>query len=117
LDELIDNAIKFSPTGGAVELAARRTKDGVEFSVTDEGIGISPERADAITVAFNRAHPEDGERFGGLGLGLAYASGVLGAHGSRLSLRPAAAGTTFIFVLPTTSMVTRMPAQQAMRDR
>jgi signal transduction histidine kinase len=112
LDELIDNAIKFSPDGGVIELRARRTGGGVEIAVTDEGIGMSEEQSRELTAAFAQLESGDRRRFGGLGLGLAYVSGVLLAHAGRLVVDTAPGrGTTFSFTLPTTSMVTRMPAR------
>lgn len=111
LDELIDNAVKFSPDGGAVELRARRSKTGVEISVADEGIGISTEQAGELTNAFAQVESGDRRRFGGLGLGLTYVSGVLNAHGSGLAFSTEPGGTAFSFALPTAGMVSRMPAR------
>jgi signal transduction histidine kinase len=111
LDELIDNALKFSPDGGAVELRAKRSKEGVEISVADTGIGITEEQASELTRAFAQVESGDRRRYGGLGLGLAFVSGVLVAHDSRLSVQSEAGeGTTFSFTLATASMVSRMPA-------
>lgn len=115
LDELIDNAVKFSPDGSTIDLRARRTKEGVEISVADGGIGISPEQAGELTGAFAQVESGDRRRFGGLGLGLAFVSGALDAHASRLTLRSEpGTGTTFAFTL-STGMVTRMPAGTARR--
>jgi signal transduction histidine kinase len=116
LDELIDNAVKFSPDGGPIELRARKTRAGVEFSVADRGIGVSPELAAEFTQAFSQMESGDRRRFGGLGLGLTYVSGVLAAHDASLSIdTDADAGTTFSFVLRTASMVSRMPARTGRR--
>ncbi len=116
LDELIDNAIKFSPDGGPIELRARRGKDGVEISVADSGIGISPEQSKELIRAFAQVESGDRRRYGGLGLGLAYVSGVLAAHNAALTLRSEpGGGTTFSFTLPTASMVSRMPARTSQR--
>lgn len=109
LDELLDNAVKFSPEGGSVELRARRENGGVEITVSDQGIGMASEEVERLAAAFVQAEPGQTRRFGGLGLGLTYAAGVLAAHGSRL--RVAAdpdGGSTFSFTLPTTGMVSRM---------
>lgn len=112
LDELVDNAVKFSPDGGAVELRARRTGSGVEITVADQGIGVTEEQAEELTAAFTQADSGDRRRFGGLGLGLAYVSGALAAHSSRLTLDSAGErGSAFSFSLRTASMVTRMPAR------
>ncbi|MGH2760294.1 MAG: sensor histidine kinase, partial [Actinomycetota bacterium] len=112
LDELIGNAVKFSPDGGPIELRARKTRTGVEISVTDNGIGIQGELAAEFAHAFTQRESGDRRRFGGLGLGLTFVSGVLAAHDSNLTVHTDAdVGTTFSFALRTASMVTRMPAR------
>lgn len=113
LDELIDNAMKFSP-GGAVELRAEEVGGSVVFSVRDGGEGMDVERVTALREAFRQADTGDTRRFGGLGLGLAFAEGVLHAHGSRLEIATAPGeGTTCSFTLPATGSVTRMSSSRA----
>ncbi len=108
-DELIDNAIKFSP-GGVVELRAKRLDGDVEFAVRDEGQGMDVERVEALREAFAQADTGDTRRFGGLGLGLAFTEGVLRAHGTRLEITTALGeGTTCSFTLPVAGSVTPMP--------
>jgi signal transduction histidine kinase len=71
---LIDNAVKYTPAGGSVTLAVSADKNGVEFSVTDTGIGISPEAGDLIFEPFFRvqgANAQGGQASSGLGLALA----------------------------------------------
>ncbi len=105
LDELIDNAIKFSPEGSEVSVRARRTRSGVEISVTDTGPGIDTDRREALTQAFAQASSGDERTFGGLGLGLAFVNGVLGVHGTRLVLRDSReGGTACSFTLPAGSV-------------
>jgi signal transduction histidine kinase len=117
LDELVDNAYKFVPEG-EVELRAKKTGDRIEFAVTDNGPGIDPERITALREAFSQADSGDTRRYGGLGLGLAFAEGVLAAHGSRLEIKSVAGeGTTCSFLLPAAGSVTRMSARAATRTR
>jgi signal transduction histidine kinase len=117
LDELLDNAIKFSP-GGAVELRATEAGDRVEFAVRDEGPGMDAERVEALREAFSQAETGDTRRFGGLGLGLAFAEGVLAAHGARLEIATAPdQGTTCSFTLPAASSVTRMSSARGQASR
>ena len=114
LDELVDNAVKFSPDGGTIELRARRVGDGVELSVADEGIGLEADTLHRLSSAFVQAEPGETRRFGGLGLGLTYAAGVLSAHGTHLEVEGTKdAGATFSFTLP--GMVSRM-AGRTRRD-
>jgi signal transduction histidine kinase len=118
LDELIDNAIKFSPDGGDIDLSARRIRAGVEISVTDRGPGIDPDRREDLAEAFAQASSGDARTYGGLGLGLAFVNGVLDMHKSRLAVKgPPEGGTTCSFTLPTTSSVARVPAKPARSKR
>ncbi|MEX0874227.1 MAG: ATP-binding protein [Actinomycetota bacterium] len=118
LDELIDNAIKFSPDGGVVELRTRRTRSGIEISVADSGPGIDPDRREALTEAFAQASSGDARSYGGLGLGLAFVDGVLGLHRSRLVVDTAPdGGTVCSFTLPLAGSVARVPAKAARKKK
>jgi signal transduction histidine kinase len=109
LDELIDNAIKFSPDGGEVELRAKRIGASVEVSVSDQGTGMDEEALAQATSAFATKESGDARRFGGLGLGLAFVEGVLHQHGARLDISSKLGeGTTCRFSLPVAGSVTRM---------
>jgi signal transduction histidine kinase len=109
IDELVDNAVKFSPDGGPVELRADRSGDAVRFTVADRGIGLDPEALERLSAAFVQAEPGETRRFGGLGLGLTYAARVLAAHDATLAVEGTkAGGTSFSFSLPSISMVSRM---------
>lgn len=117
LDELIDNAVKFSPDGSTISVAVETKNGGVTFSVRDEGQGIEAGRLAELGHAFEQIDSGDTRRFGGLGLGLNYVRGVLGTHGSRLELESTpGAGTTSFFTLPATGIVTPMRAK-ATRSR
>jgi len=117
LDELIDNAMKFSPDGD-VELRARKVGNSIELSVRDNGPGIDPERLKAVREAFHQEESGDTRRFGGLGLGLTFVEGVLGAHGAKLDITTGeGAGTTCSFVLATAGSVGRMSPKAQSRKR
>jgi len=117
IDELVDNAVKFSPTGGPIELRARRTSGGVEIAVSDEGIGLEPAALEQLTAAFVQADPGETRRFGGLGLGLTFAAGVVAVHGGRLDVHGEKdGGTTFSFTLPAVGMVTPMSGRDRRDD-
>ena len=100
LSNLIGNAIKFTPEEGAVSLTAERSGDAVLFSVADTGPGISREDLDHI---FDRYWHAPSDRFGGSGLGLSIAKGIVEAHGGRIWAESLpGSGARFLFVLPST---------------
>jgi len=97
LAHLVDNAVKYSPNGGRVTVAARRKSDTVEFQVADEGVGIPEGEHDRIFRKFYRA---DQER-SGTGLGLFLAQGLVTAMGGRIWVESAEGeGSRFAFELP-----------------
>jgi NtrC-family two-component system sensor histidine kinase KinB len=68
--QLLENAFKYSPNGGAVTVRARPVRDRIEVTVDDEGIGISPGDHQRIFERFVQGETGDRRRFGGIGLGL-----------------------------------------------
>jgi two-component system phosphate regulon sensor histidine kinase PhoR len=100
LVNLLENAVKYSPGGGKVTIAARRRNDVVEVSVSDEGVGISEEDQRRVFTKFYRG---DGEvqSPGGTGLGLFIAQGLVSAMGGRIWVDSREGeGSTFSFDLP-----------------
>jgi signal transduction histidine kinase/DNA-binding response OmpR family regulator len=105
IENLVINAIKFTPEGGRIEVGAERTSKDERpcamVQVADTGIGI-PEAQ--IGKVFNRFHQVDGSttrRFGGVGLGLAIVKSILDAHGSAVGVESAVGqGARFRFALP-----------------
>lgn len=99
LVNLIHNAIKFTPSGGAVVVGARGQGDQVAFRVADTGVGIGAEELPRI---FERFYKADRSRSGGgTGLGLAIARHLVEAHGGRIWAESTPGeGSTFFFTLP-----------------
>ena len=85
LANIIDNAIKYTPTGGAVMLRARRRSSGdIEFSVTDTGPGVPEEDRERVIERFVRL--DNSRTEAGSGLGLSLVGAVMEAHGGRILL-------------------------------
>lgn len=82
---LIKNAVKFSPVGGAIEIQSSNPGSLVRVEVRDEGIGIAPEILPRIFTPFEQGGAEVTRKFGGLGLGLAISKAVAEAHDGVLS--------------------------------
>jgi two-component system sensor histidine kinase KdpD len=86
LFNLLDNAAKYSPTGGRIEVEARLVGGAVEIVVRDEGPGIPAEALDRLFHKFYRADAGDRQR-AGTGLGLAIAKGFVEALGGTIAAR------------------------------
>ena len=103
LENLLDNAVSFSPPGGTVTVELTRQSGRIQLSVEDEGPGIAPEDRERIFERFHSLRPED-EDFGShSGLGLAIARTIVEAHDGRLSARDrpgGAAGACLVIDLP-----------------
>lgn len=96
---LADNAVKFTPDGGAVSLSLRGEPDGARIEVSDSGIGIPAEEQAAIFERFYRVEEARSKR--GSGLGLAICAWIVQAHGGSISVRSEPGkGSTFTVFLP-----------------
>jgi PAS domain S-box-containing protein len=97
-ENLVGNAIKFTPAGGRITLGAAPREDGkVAFSVTDTGAGIQEEH---LAHVFDRYWRAPGEVRHGAGLGLPIAKGIVAAHGGDLWVESSPGrGTTFTFTI------------------
>ncbi|MBO0685981.1 MAG: HAMP domain-containing histidine kinase [Candidatus Dormibacteraeota bacterium] len=98
LVNLLENAIKYSPGGGEVSISTSLENGLASVSVSDQGVGIDPNRRHELFQPFTRA----GDRgVSGVGLGLHVAMEVVRAHGGTLRVLPnRVAGTTFVMTLP-----------------
>ncbi|MCO5165284.1 MAG: PAS domain-containing sensor histidine kinase [Planctomycetes bacterium] len=97
LQNLLANAIRFTPARGRVAVRARRAADGVRFSVADAGPGVDPAHRPHL---FDRFWQARRGRGAGAGLGLAIARGIVEAHGGRLVLEESSGpGAIFSFTL------------------
>jgi two-component system sensor histidine kinase GlrK len=101
LRNLLGNAVKFAPHGGAVSVSAERTSNGLEIAVKDSGMGIPAENLQAIFEKFNQVNQLNGPARHGTGLGLAIAKSIISSHGGSVWAKSQLGqGSTFTFVLP-----------------
>jgi signal transduction histidine kinase len=100
VDNLISNAIKYSPQGGVVEVSADQENGSVRVEVRDEGMGIPLSQQSQIFTKFFRGDaPASG--ITGTGLGLAVSRDIVESHGGRIGFKSAEGkGTTFFVELP-----------------
>lgn len=100
-DNLLGNAIKFSPDGGEVTIRVWDAGDVVEASISDNGIGIPAGELEKIFERFYQVDGSTTRRFGGTGLGLAIVKRIVEAHGGRVwAESEQGRGSTFFFTLP-----------------
>jgi two-component system phosphate regulon sensor histidine kinase PhoR len=98
---LVDNAVRFSPSGGPVRIRVRVEGGEARVDVADEGVGIPLERQAQIFERYYRAHAGTPHDYGGLGLGLEMSRELVERHGGRMWFESApGAGSTFHFGLP-----------------
>lgn len=99
LQNLLDNAFKFTPAGGTITILLTETNAGVKVAVTDTGVGISPEDLTYIFERYKQIHPRSAESKG-MGIGLAIVKKILELHQAVIvvSSEPGK-GTTFNFEL------------------
>ena len=99
---LLSNALKFTPEGGRIAVAAQATGDTLEVSVTDTGIGIAPEDCEAVFEEFRQVGAHSEGKAQGTGLGLALTRKFIELHGGKISLvSTPGKGSTFAFTLPS----------------
>jgi signal transduction histidine kinase len=101
---LLDNAVKFTPAGGAVSFTARHDGDGVVLRVADTGIGIAAADIAKAFDPFGQVDSALNRKFQGTGLGLPLSKALVGLHGGTLTLESAPGqGTTVTVRLPDTA--------------
>ena len=101
LVNLVENAVKYSPDGGLVELELEPTEGRVRFAVRDRGLGIPAAEHERIFEKFFRLDPNLARGVGGTGLGLYISREIVRRMGGRIRVesRPGS-GSTFSFELP-----------------
>jgi signal transduction histidine kinase len=107
LFNLVDNAVRYTPSGGAVTVSAHRHNGSVEIEVHDTGVGIPAEHLPRLFERFYRVDTSRSrEGDGGTGIGLAIARSVVEAHGGQIHAESEpGGGSTFTFELPVAAAI------------
>jgi GAF domain-containing protein len=100
-DNLLGNAIKFSPEGGQIIVTVEDAGSMVQVSVADQGVGIPPDQLERIFERFYQVDGSARRRFPGVGLGLTIAKRIVEAHGGRIwAVSEPGNGSAFHFAIP-----------------
>jgi two-component system phosphate regulon sensor histidine kinase PhoR len=118
LVNLVENAMKYSPDGGRVEIGVEPQEENVLFHVRDEGLGIPSDEQSRVFEKFYRVDPHMTRGVGGTGLGLYICNELVGRMGGHIWLESKAGeGSTFLFELPAApSIATARPAELGTRS-
>jgi len=109
IDNLISNALKFTPPGGRVDVRAFAHEAGIRVEVADTGVGIPEDEQERLFERFYRTAQAQSAAVPGAGLGLSIAKAIVEEHGGAISCRSAdGAGTTFAVDLPLAEHVASM---------
>ncbi|DAC73075.1 MAG TPA: hypothetical protein DSN98_01915 [Thermoplasmata archaeon] len=104
IQNLVGNAIKFSPDGSVINIRARKENDDILFEVQDFGRGISKDKQEMIFEPFYQVDSGDDRLLGGVGLSLALCKGIIKLHGGKIWVESSEGkGSIFRFVLPIKS--------------
>jgi two-component system sensor histidine kinase VicK len=101
IDNLMANAIKFSPEGGTIGIEVRETDQEVIMVISDQGIGVPHDKLDRIFDRFYQVDGSSKRRFGGTGIGLALVKRIVEAHKGRIWVTSEMKkGSSFFVTLP-----------------
>lgn len=105
IDNLLNNAVKYSPDGGTIKVKIKESHEDVVVSISDQGLGISKADSERLFERFYRVDKARSRQQGGSGLGLAISKEVVELHGGRIWVESIEGkGSTFSFSLPYTTL-------------
>lgn len=109
LRNLLSNALKFTPSGGCIQVRLRQVGATAQIAVTDSGVGIAPEFLPHVFDRFRQENGSSGRSFGGLGLGLAIVRQLVHLHGGIVKAESGGKGreSTFTVELPIAGSIQR----------
>lgn len=101
LDRILDNAVKYSPNGGSIDVSCSVAEDVARITVRDYGVGMSEEEVGGLFAPFAQADMSSTRRFGGMGLGLFVAYRNVAAHGGTITVDSSPGeGSAFTIEIP-----------------
>jgi two-component system sensor histidine kinase CiaH len=101
LSILLDNAVKYTPEGGAIQVTLKKNMDKLALTVHNDGVHIPQEHVDHLFDRFYRMDPARSKAEGGYGLGLPIAAEIARQHGATLKVSSQPdEGTSFVFIVP-----------------
>ncbi len=100
LNNLVGNAIRYTPENGRITIVAQKKAERIKVCVIDNGEGVPPQDLERIFEPFYRAERSRGREQGGAGLGLAIARGLIEAHNGKIWAENLEKGSRFTFELP-----------------
>lgn len=111
IGNILDNAVKFSPQGKQVTVTLKEQENDYLVSISDHGIGVSPDHFDHIFERFYRVRNTASRQYSGIGMGLYIAKTIVEAHSGRIWLSSSpGTGSTFYFTLPRVPRTSPLPA-------
>jgi len=113
LINVLQNAVKFTPSGGTILLSAERSGDEVWITVRDNGIGIPPQDLGHIFEAFYQVGDPLTRRYPGIGLGLTVAQAIMERHGGRIWAASEGPNMGSCFTLALPLLPTSFPQQKS----
>ncbi len=113
---VIGNAVKFTPSGGRVQVRAARADDRMVVRVQDSGIGIAPELLPRIFERYVQGSVSSARQYGGLGLGLAIVKHLVEMHGGQVAVHSAGAGRGAEFTLSFPIHAVEPPGSEAVQQ-
>ncbi|PID86374.1 MAG: hypothetical protein CSB13_03870 [Chloroflexi bacterium] len=114
LDNLIANAMKFSPNGGKISVTMEDLDSDIKVTISDQGVGMPQDKQKRIFDRFYQIDGSSRRRFGGTGIGLAIVKRIIDAHHGRIWVESELnVGSSFYFTLPKTRRGTSSPIFQA----
>jgi signal transduction histidine kinase len=110
VNNLVNNACKYTEPGGSISVSAEGEGDSARIEVRDTGVGIPPEMLPRVFDFFHRGGQKEHSRFSGLGIGLALVKSLVELHGGTVTAHSegTGAGSTFVVRLPGVTDVSRL---------